>query len=54
MPVLLPQEVAVLAADGASARFLWRVGIGPHGCWMVTGIFSEGDLAGDWQKQHHV
>lgn len=51
----LLQEVGVLAADGSSARFLWRLGIGQQGCWMVTGIFSEPDLqAADWQKQPHI
>ncbi|PRW60354.1 riboflavin kinase isoform B [Chlorella sorokiniana] len=49
------QEVAVLAEDGASARFLWRLGIGAQGCWMVTGIFSEHDLLNtDWQQQQHI
>lgn len=49
------QEVAVLAADGASARFLWRLGIGPQGCWMVTGIFSDHDVQNtDWQQHPHV
>ncbi|KAI7836203.1 hypothetical protein COHA_009928 [Chlorella ohadii] len=49
------QEVAVLAEDGASARFLWRMGIGAQGCWMVTGIFSEHDLLHtDWQQQQHI
>lgn len=49
------QEVSVLAADGASARFVWRLGMGAQGCWMVTGIFTQADLAQEgWQQRHHI
>jgi hypothetical protein len=44
------QEVAVLAADGASARFVWRLGMASHGCWMVSGIFSAQEAAEGWQQ----
>lgn len=40
-----PQEVAVLAADGASARFVWRVSLSSNGCWMTSGILSAQDAA---------
>ena len=49
------QEVSVLAPDGASARFLWRLSLGPQGCWMVTGIFCEADLEEEgWQQRPHI
>lgn len=49
------QEVSVLAADGASQRFLWRLGMGAQGCWMVTGIWGGADLeAPGWQDTPHV
>lgn len=45
----LLQEVAVLAADGASARFVWCLSMASHGCWMVSGIFSGEEAADGWR-----
>jgi hypothetical protein len=39
------QEVAVLAADGSSASFVWRLTLATHGCWMASGIFAADELA---------
>lgn len=44
-----------MSHDGASARYLWRLGMGAQGCWMVTGIWGEADLAVEgWQQQPHI
>ncbi|KAL4447546.1 hypothetical protein ABPG75_004765 [Micractinium tetrahymenae] len=54
-PAVLPtqremlQEVAVMAADGASARFLWRLTLSSHSCWMASGILSANEAAAQLQ-----
>ena len=45
------QHVSVLAPDGTSAQFVWRLGMSTHGCWMASGIFSAEELAGGPQQE---
>ncbi len=46
------QEVAVLAEDGASARFLWRMGIGAQvrfRCRMLAGVGALHCFCRSWR-----
>ena len=39
----------MLAADGASARFVWRLSLSTHGCWMASGILAADEAAAQLQ-----
>jgi hypothetical protein len=46
------QHVAVLAADGTTEHFVWRLGMNTNGCWMVSGIFAAEELGCESLQQH--
>lgn len=38
-----------MAADGTSARFVWRLSLSSHSCWMASGILSADEAAAQLQ-----